>query len=125
MTASLATNLLFGNLYATTITDNALITDTLVLAAMALVVLGGTENALTEQAVALGLIGTIVDGLGLEHLAIGVLENLLGGCKSDGYLGEVILHFGFFLESHILFLSFLVQRNSQAQTTQLVQQYVQ
>jgi hypothetical protein len=65
MTASLTANLLFCNLYATTITDNALVTDALVLTAMALVVLGGTEDALAEKAVALGLICTIVDSFRL------------------------------------------------------------
>src|SRR4029077_4219895 len=47
----------------------AAVTDALVLAAVALPVLHGAEDALAEQAVALRLEGPVVDGLGLGDLA--------------------------------------------------------
>jgi hypothetical protein len=58
--------------------DNALVLHPLVLAAQALIVLDGTEDAGAEQAVAFGLEGTVVDGLRLLDLAVGPGKNLLG-----------------------------------------------
>src|ERR1041385_1018028 len=46
------------------------------LAAQALVVLDRPEDARAEQAVALGLEGAVVDGLGLFDLAVGPGQNL-------------------------------------------------
>ena len=82
-----------GYFHATTVADDAFIANALVLAAMALVVLGGTEDAFAEQAVALGLVGSVVDGFGLQHFAVGVGLNLFGRGQSDGDLREV----GFYL----------------------------
>ena len=93
MTCTLTTNLLLGDLYATTVTDNALVADALVFATSTLIVLGRTEDALAEQAIALGLVSTIVDGLRLCHLTIRVFENLLRRGQSDGNLGEISLYF--------------------------------
>ena len=104
--AAFATNLLLCHLHTATVADVALVADTLVLSAMALVVLGRTEDALAEETVTLGLVGSVVDGLGLEHLAVGVCENLFGGCQTDCYLGKVSLYLIFFLKSHVL-ISFL------------------
>ena len=50
--------------------DYALVADALVLAAVALPVPAGTEDALVEQAVLLGAESSIVDGLGLGDLAL-------------------------------------------------------
>src|SRR4029079_19129836 len=57
--------------------DDALVLHALVLAAQALVVLDRSEDARAEQAVALGLEGTVVDGLRLLDLAVGPGQNLL------------------------------------------------
>jgi hypothetical protein len=92
MASTLAAHLLLGNLHTTTVADDALIADALVLAATALVVLGGTEDALAEKTVALGLIGAVVDSLGFSDLTITTLEDFLGRSKSDGNLREIILY---------------------------------
>ena len=65
LTADLRT----GDLDAAALADDALVADPLVLAAVALPVLGRTEDALAEQAVLLGLQGPVVDRLRLRHLA--------------------------------------------------------
>src|SRR5450631_3306306 len=59
--------------------DDALVLHPLVLAAQALIVLDRPEDARAEQAVALGLEGAVVDGLGLLDLAVRPGQNLLGG----------------------------------------------
>ena len=66
---ALAAHFLFGDFHAATVADDALVADALVFSAMALIVLYRTEDALAEEAVALGLVGAVVDGFGLEHLA--------------------------------------------------------
>src|SRR5439155_15671234 len=62
----LATDLLPGHLDAAALADDALVANALVLAAVALPVLRRAENALAEQAVALGLERALVDRLGLR-----------------------------------------------------------
>src|SRR3712207_6252418 len=57
------------DLHAAALADDALVADALVLAAVALPVLGGTEDALAEEAVLLGLERAVVDGLRLGDLA--------------------------------------------------------
>ena len=93
MSAALTTYFFLCDLHAATVTDDTLIADALVLSAMALIVLGGTEDSLAEEAVALGLVGAIINSLRLQYLAEGVLLDFLGRCKSDGNLGEIILDF--------------------------------
>ena len=61
--------LALGDLDAAAVADLPLVAYLLVLAAVALPVLGRSENALAEQAVTLGLKGTVVNGLGLGDLA--------------------------------------------------------
>src|SRR5215475_8319926 len=68
--------------------DDALVLHPLVLAAQALVILDRPEDARAEQAVALGLEGTVVDGLRLFDLAVGPGQNLLRGCDRDPDLVE-------------------------------------
>ncbi len=99
--AALTAHLLLGDLDTATVAHDALVAYALVLAAMALIVLYRAEDALAEQAVALGLVGAVVDGFWLEHLAIGVVEYLVGRCQRDGYLGEVTLCFIVFSKSHL------------------------
>ena len=104
MTATLAAHLLLCYLHTTTVADDALVTDALVLSAGALIVACRTEDALAEETVALRLVGAVVDGLRLCHLAVRVLQNLLGRSKSDGDLREISLYFCIFLESHMFLL---------------------
>ena len=88
MAHALAAHLLLGHLHATVV-------------AVTLVVLDRAEDLLAEQAVAFGLIGAVVDGLGLEDLTARTGLDLLGRCQRDGDLGEVRLYLVVFLESHL------------------------
>src|SRR6185312_9104941 len=65
----LAADLGAGHLDAAALADDALVADALVLAAVALPVLGRTEDALAEEAVFLRLQRAVVDRLGLGDLA--------------------------------------------------------
>ncbi|MPM64190.1 hypothetical protein SDC9_111076 [bioreactor metagenome] len=58
------------DLHAAAVADLALITDLLILAAVALPVLCRSKNLFAEEAVPLGLQGTVVDGLGFFHFAV-------------------------------------------------------
>src|SRR5204863_3074965 len=60
---ALAPDLLARHLDTATLADDPLVADSLVFAAVALPVLGRAENALAEQAVALGLERAVVDRL--------------------------------------------------------------
>ena len=62
-------DLLLGDLDTASVTDNSAVLDSLVLAAVALVILGRTENLLTEKTVPLRLVGPVIDRLRLEDLS--------------------------------------------------------
>ena len=59
------------------ITDDSLVAYPLVLAAIALEILGWSEDSLAEQAVPLRLQGAVVDGLRLGHFTVGPAPDLL------------------------------------------------
>jgi hypothetical protein len=80
---ALATNLRARHLDAAALTHDALVADALVLAAVALPVLGRTEDALAEQPVLLRLERAVVDGLRLGHLAGAPAADLLRGGEAD------------------------------------------
>ena len=86
----LAADLGPGDLDAAALADDAPEADPLVLAAVALPVLGGTEDLLAEEAVLLGTEGAVVDGLGLLHLAVGPSPDRVGGGQPDPQLIEVV-----------------------------------
>ena len=73
----LATDLGARDLDAAALADDALVADALVLAAVALPVLCGTEDALAEEPVLLGLQRAVVDRLGLGDLAGAPATDLL------------------------------------------------
>ena len=100
MSSTLTTYLFLRNLNTTTVADDTFVTDALVLTAGALIVFRRTEDSLTEQAVALWLVGAVVDGLGLGHLTIGVLLDCLRRGQANGNLGKIILYLCIFFESH-------------------------
>ena len=79
-----------GHLDAAALADDALEAHPLVLAAVALPVPGGTEDLLAEQTVLLRLEGPVVDGLGLLHLAVAPLADVVGGGQTDAQLVEDI-----------------------------------
>ena len=93
VSATLTTHLLLSHFHTTTVADDSFVTDALVFAAGTLIVLGRTKDALAEQTVALGLVGTIVDGLRLCNLTETVLQDFLWRCQSDGNLSEITLYF--------------------------------
>jgi hypothetical protein len=68
---------------------------------VAFVVLDGAEDLFAEKAFTLGFVRAVVDGLGFEHLAARLGENLLGRSKPDGDFREDVLCFIFFSKSHI------------------------
>jgi hypothetical protein len=79
----LTPHLLARDFHAAALADDALVTDALVLAAVALPVLRRTEDALAEQAVALRLQGAVVDRLRLRDLARRPVADLLGRRETD------------------------------------------
>ena len=87
----LTTHRLLGHLDATAVADDALVTDALVLAAVALPVLDRAEDLLAEEAVLLRLEAPVVDRLRLEHLAERPLEDRLGRAQADGDRAVVLL----------------------------------
>ena len=105
---ALTANLGLGDLDAALVADDALEAGALVLAAVALPVLGGAEDALAEQAVALGLQGSIVDGFRLYDLAVRPLADLLRRCEAnaDG------IQFRQFKQGALSFLSIGARRRS-------------
>ena len=102
VTGTLAAHLLLRDLYAASVADDAFVANALVLAAVALVVLCRTEDALAEEAVALGLVGAVVDGFGFQHLTVRIGLDFLGRGQANGNLGEVALYLVFSFECHNL-----------------------
>ena len=91
MAHAFAAHFLLGDLDAAAVADDAFVTYAFVFAAVALPVAGGSEDTLAEQTVAFGLIGTIVDSLGLGDLAVGAFLDRLGRCQAYGYRFEIVL----------------------------------
>ncbi len=87
---ALAAHLGARHLDAAALADDALVAHALVLAAVAFPVLGGTEDALAEQAVALRLQGAVVDRLRLCDFSLGPCLDLLGRGKADPDGVEVV-----------------------------------
>ena len=69
MSHTLTAHFLLGYFHTATLAHNTFVTNTFVLTAVALIVLGGTEDALAEQTVAFGLVGAVVDRFRLKNLA--------------------------------------------------------
>ena len=69
--------------FAALLADHAAMLEALVLATQTLVVLDGAKDLGTEQAVALGLEGAVVDGLGLFNFAIRPRTDLFRRCQAD------------------------------------------
>src|SRR6185295_7085131 len=87
---ALAAHLGPGHLDAAALADDPLVADALVLAAVALPVLGRTEDALAEQPVLLRLQGAVVDRLRLGDLAPAPGADLLRGGEPDLDCVEII-----------------------------------
>ena len=87
---ALAADLGARDLNAALVADDALVPDPLVLPAVALPVLGGTEDALVEEPVLLGLERPVVDRLRLGDLAGRPIPDLLGTCERNPDRVEVV-----------------------------------
>src|SRR5436305_3761278 len=87
---ALAAHLLPRHLDAAALADDALVADALVPAAVALPVARRSEDALAEEAVALGLQRAVVDRLRLRDLTRRPVANLLAGGKPDPNCVEII-----------------------------------
>ena len=104
---------------------------TLIFSAVAFVVLGWTENAFAEEAIALGLICAIVDGFGFQYFTIGVLLNFSGEAKPMVILVKLVL--SFCLSSKAITKIYvgkkdavdLVERDAKTETTEFVEQHVE
>jgi hypothetical protein len=88
MAHALAANARQRDFNAALLADDALELHALVLAAQALIVLHGPEDARAEQAVTLRLERAVVDGFRLFDLAIGPAQDLLGRGDRDFHLIE-------------------------------------
>ena len=93
------TDLLLGNLDAASVTDNSAVLDSLVLAAVALVILGRTENLLTEKTVPLRLVGPVIDRLRLEDLSRRPFLDVFRRSKSDADSFEIAFNLVIFIKS--------------------------
>ena len=91
MTHSFSADLLFSYLDLTPVADDSTIADSLVLSAVAFVILGGSENLLAEKTVPLGLIGSVVDRLRLKNLSTGPLGDVLRRSERDADRLEIAL----------------------------------
>jgi hypothetical protein len=87
---ALAAHLRTGDLHAAAFADDALEAGALVLAAGALPVAGGAEDALAEQPVALRFERAVVDGLRFLDLAVRPGAHVVGGCQRDVELVEAV-----------------------------------
>ena len=108
VTRAFTTNFLLCNLYTASVADDSLITDTLVLAAGAFIVLSRTKNTLAEQAITLRLICTIINGFRFSNLTIRIFQDLLWRSETDGNLRKIILYLCIFFESHVSIYSALI-----------------
>ena len=80
---TLTANLGFCDLNAAAVAYNALVTDSLILSAMALPVLGRSENSLAEETVLFRFKGTIIYSFGLGYLAVRPFSDLFRRSKTD------------------------------------------
>ena len=83
VTHALAANLRLCDFNSAFFANLALVTDALILSAMAFPVLERSEDPFAEKAVNLGLEGAVIYGFGLGDLAVRPFENLFGRCKTD------------------------------------------
>ena len=88
VTHALATDAAQADLDATTVADDVLVFDALVLAAGALPVAGRTEDALAKETALLGLEGPVIDGLRILDLPLAPAADGLGVGDGDPDLVE-------------------------------------
>jgi hypothetical protein len=72
------------HLHTATVTNDAFVADTLVLATVAFIIFYRTKNTLAEQAIPLRFVGAIVDGFRFQHFPVAPLQNIVWRGKADG-----------------------------------------
>ena len=110
VTHAFTADLTLGDFHTATVADHALVTDSLVLTAVAFPVFHRTENLLAEQTVSFGLQRSVVDGFRFQHLAVRLFQNRIRRCQTDGYFMKLLTGIIIFSESHFLSdVLFLIQ----------------
>ena len=79
-----------GYLYSAAVADDTLVSDSLILTAVAFPVLHRSEDFFAEKSVLFRLKSPVVDSLRLGYLAMGPLKNLFRRCQIDLYRFEII-----------------------------------
>ena len=90
MAHALTTDAGESHLYTTTVTDRSLVLDALVFTAGTFPVLGGTEDALTEQTTLFRLECPVVDGLRVLDLSTTPGTNRFGVSDRDANVVETV-----------------------------------
>ncbi len=90
---------LLGNLDSASVADDSPVLDSLVLAAVALVVLGRTENLLAEKSVPLRLVGPVIDRLRLQNLSRRPFLDVFRRSESDADSFEIAFNLVIFIKS--------------------------
>ena len=76
---------------AALLANDALIADFLVLAAIAFVIFGRSENSFGKQAILFRPLGAVIQSLGLDYFAVRPGENFFGARQTDGYGFEIVV----------------------------------
>ena len=79
-----------GDFDAASFAGDALVTDTLILSAVAFPVLHRSKDAFAEKSVLFGLLRSVVYGFGLGYLALGKFPDFFGGSYADFDRTEII-----------------------------------
>ena len=110
VTHALTADFLLSYFHAAAVAHDSAITDSLVLAAVALVIFGGAEDLLAEKTLTLRLVSPVVDRFRLQDFSAGTLGDVFRGSEADGNAGEIALYLVFLIvkSRHNLTLSFLV-----------------
>ena len=90
MTHSLSSDFRFGNFDAALFADDTFISYSFIFTAVALPVLGRSENSLAVQTVFLGFLRAVVNGLGAGNLAVRPLSYLFGRRHAYLYGIEIV-----------------------------------
>src|SRR6056300_1130164 len=85
---TVTTYLLFSHLNTTSVTNNTLVTDTLILTTSTLVILYRTENTLTEETITLWFVRTVVDCFWFQNLSVTTLKDGFWCTQRDSNLAE-------------------------------------
>ncbi|MNJ44167.1 hypothetical protein D3C77_392060 [compost metagenome] len=113
VTHTLTANFSSCHFDAAAITDDAFITDTLILTAMTFPVFGWAENFLTEQPFLFRFQRTVVDRFRFLHFSAGPRTNFIWGSKPNFHKLEVVdVQQGASLLNQVLILAFYTDQNT-------------